>query len=246
MRILLLSFILLLGSMTSTAYGESRYFEVEVAEPYIELHTGPGRGYPVFHVADRGAQLTVIKRRTDWFKVRTDKGKEGWVTRAQMELTLTRAGEPAQFAEPQIGDFTRRRWEGGLLGGDFEGANIMTVYAAYTMTPNLSAEVSVSQAFRNSSSIILAGISLVAQPFPEWRLAPFFSLGTGAIHTDPNITRGAKDDHIEQIGSVGAGLRWYLNRRFILRAEYRNHVIFQNTDDNQEIDEWKAGLAFFF
>ena len=62
-----------------------------VAEPYIELHTGPGRGYPVFHVVDRGETITVLKRRTDWFRVRTAKGKEGWVKRAAMELTLTPA-----------------------------------------------------------------------------------------------------------------------------------------------------------
>ena len=232
--------------MTTPAYGEKQYFEVEIAEPYIELHTGPGRGFPVFHVADRGERLTVIKRRTDWFKVRTQKGKEGWVKRAQMELTLTPAGEKTQFAEPEIGDFSRRRWEVGLLGGDFEGADIMTVYAAYAMTANLSAEVSVSQTFGNFSDSIIAGISLVAQPFPEWRLSPFFSLGTGAIYVDPNVTLVDEDDRTEQIGSVGAGLRWYLTRRFIVRAEYRNHVIFQNTDDNQEIDEWKAGFAFFF
>jgi hypothetical protein len=38
----------------------------------------------------------------------------------------------------------------------------------------------------------------------------------------------------------------YLTRRFIVRAEYKNNVIFQDKDDNQEIDGWKAGFAFFF
>ena len=37
--------------------------------------------------------ITVLKRRTDWFRVRTAKGKEGWVKRADMELTLTPDGE---------------------------------------------------------------------------------------------------------------------------------------------------------
>lgn len=26
---------------------------VQVADPYLELRTGPGRGYPIFHVAAR-------------------------------------------------------------------------------------------------------------------------------------------------------------------------------------------------
>ena len=57
------------------------------------------------------------------------------------------------------------------------------------MTPNFSAELSVSQVFGDYSDALIASrISLVAQPFPEWRVSPFFSLGTGIIYTDPNVT----------------------------------------------------------
>ena len=108
--------------ITTLPSADELYYEVLVAEPYIELHTGPGRGYPVFHVVDRGNQVSVIKRRTDWFLVRTARGKEGWVKRAEMQLTLTPAGEKTAFAEAGLGDFSRRRWEGGVLAGDFEGA----------------------------------------------------------------------------------------------------------------------------
>jgi hypothetical protein len=114
------------------------------------------------------------------------------------------------------------------------------------MTRNLSAELSVSQVFGNFSDAVIGNVSLLAQPFPEWRISPFFSLGTGVIYTDPNVTLVDEVDRTEQIGSVGVGVRMYLTRRFILRAEYKNHVIFQDKDDNQEINEWKAGFAFFF
>jgi uncharacterized protein YgiM (DUF1202 family) len=219
---------------------------VKVAEPYIELHTGPGRGYPVFHVADRGELLTVLVRRTDWFKVRTARGKEGWVKREAMELTLTPEGKATRFADAGLGDFSRRRWEAGLLGGDFEGANVISVYAGYAMTPNFSAELSLGQVFGNYSDAIMASASLLAQPFPEWRVSPFFSLGSGIIYTDPNVTLVDENDRTEPIGNVGVGVRCYLTRRFLLRAEYRRYTIFQNKDDNQEIDGWKAGFAFFF
>ena len=33
--------------------------KVAVAEPYLEMHTGPGRGYPIFHVVDRGDQIEI-------------------------------------------------------------------------------------------------------------------------------------------------------------------------------------------
>jgi uncharacterized protein YgiM (DUF1202 family) len=225
---------------------EEQYFEVRVAEPYLELHTGPGRAYPVFHVVDRGELVKVIKRRTDWFMVRTRRDRQGWVKRADMELTLTPDGEPTQFADAEIGDFTRRRWEAGFLAGDFEGASIMSGYADYYLNRNLTVELTMSQIFGNFSDALTASVNLLAQPFPEWRLSPFFLLGTGAIYTDPNVTLVNEQDRTEQISNVGLGVRWYLTRRFVLRAEYQNHVIFQNKDDNQEINEWKAGFGFFF
>lgn len=246
MHLKVLAFLLLQCLVTALAHAQGEYFEVQVAEPYIELHTGPGRGYPVFHVVDRGERVEVITRKTDWFKVRTQKGKEGWVSRTQMEKTMTASGDKTRFAEPGMGDFSNRRWEAGLLGGDFEGADVMTVYGAYAMTPNLSVELSASQVFSNYSDAYTGIAALVAQPFPEWRVSPFFLVGTGIIYTDQNVTVVNGNDGTDQIGSVGAGIRCYLTRRFILRAEYRNSVIFQDSDDNQEINEWQAGFAFFF
>ena len=225
---------------------EVRYFQVRIAEPYIELHTGPGRGFPVFHVVDRGELVEVIKRRTDWFKLRTAKGKEGWARRAAMVLTLSPEGDPTEFEDADLGDFSRRRWEAGVMAGDFEGADVITAYSSYMVNKNLSAELQLSQVFGNFSDALSASINLLAQPFPEWRASPFFLLGTGAIYTDPNVTLVNEEDRWEQITNVGVGLRVYVTRRFIFRAEYQNHVILQNIDDNQEIDEWKAGFAFFF
>ncbi|MEZ5540700.1 MAG: SH3 domain-containing protein [Pseudomonadota bacterium] len=244
LRVIVACLLLCLG--VTVAHADTPYYAVRIAEPYIELHTGPGRGYPVFHVVDRGELVEVIKRRTDWFMLRTAKGKEGWASRAAMTLTLSPEGEPTQFAEAELGDFTRRRWETGFMSGDFEGANVMSVYTDYYLTPNLSAELVLSQVFGNFSDALTASVNLLAQPFPEWRISPYFLLGTGAIYTDPHVTLVNERDRTEQISNVGLGLRGYLTRRFILRAEYQNHVIFQNKDDNQEINEWKAGFAFFF
>jgi hypothetical protein len=235
-------------ALPSMLFAAARYFEAEVAEPYLELHTGPGRGYPVFHVVDRGDTVDVIKRRTDWFLVRTRKGKEGWASRAAMALTLTPAGLPTQFAEPNIGDFSQRRWEAGLIGGRFDGADAATVYGSYAFTPNLFGELSVSQVFGDFSDSYLGLASLVAQPFPKWRLSPYFTVGTGIIYSDPKSTLvdESDDDRTDQVGSVGTGVRFYLTRRFILRAEYRRTTIFQDKDDNQELDVWQAGIGFFF
>lgn len=163
-----------------------------------------------------------------------------------MELTVTASGEKTRFEEPGIGDFSSRRWEVGLLAGDFEGADIISAYAGYAMTQNFSAELALSKVIGDFSDAQVASINLLAQPFPGWRLSPYFTIGAGVIRTDPNVTLVAENDRTEQIGNAGLGTRLYMTRRFIFRAEYRRHTVFQDKDDNLEIDEWKAGFAFFF
>ena len=53
-------------------------------------------------------------------------------------------------------------------------------------------------------------------------------------------------DRTDDIGHVGAGFRIYATRRFLLRAEYKSYVVFTSRDENEEIEEWKVGFAFFF
>ncbi len=227
-------------------FAASKPLHVEVADPYIELHTGAGRGYPVFHVEERGAWIEILKRKTDWFKVRTARGKQGWVARAQLERTLTPLGTPMQIAEATQKQFAFHRWEAGAIGGDFEGADVMSIYGGFSLTPKFSLELSWSKIFARFSSGEMADASLNIHPFPEWRFSPFFALGTGVINSNPDTTLVQESDRTDQLAHVGLGLRVYLTRRFIFRVQYKNYVIFQSTDDNQEINEWKAGFAVFF
>jgi hypothetical protein len=86
----------------------------------------------------------------------------------------------------------------------------------------------------------------VSQPFPEWRFSPFFTLGAGHIATKPRVTLVQAEDSSDATAHVGLGMRVYLSRRFILRAEYKSYVAFSSDDDNEEFEEWQAGFAFFF
>ena len=225
---------------------DDEYRQVSVADPYLEMHTGPGKGYPVFHVVDRGESIDIIMRRTDWFQVRSDSGAEGWVDRAQMERTLVPEGTPIEFAEANQQDFTDSRWELGGLAGDFGGANIVSLYAGYSINPNVSVEVWGSQILGNFSNGWMGSVTVVHETWPDWRVSPYFTLGAGVIHTEPKSTIIQGEDRTDQIGHVGAGFRIYATRRFLLRAEYKSYVVFTSRDDNEEVEEWKAGFAFFF
>jgi len=41
-------------------------------------------------------------------------------------------------------------------------------------------------------------------------------------------------------------VRAYMARRFIVRGEVKEYVVFTDRDENEEDVEWKIGFAFFF
>jgi len=233
-------------ALTNFAQAAEQYKTVAVAEPFLELHTGPGRGYPKFHIVDRGESVQIIKRRTDWFLIRAKDGTEGWADRGQMQLTLQNDGSETTFAVAVQDDFTNAKWEAGLLTGDFGGANIISLYGGYSLNPNVAVEVWGSQILGNFSNGWMASVNVVHEAWPEWRISPFFTLGAGAIHTSPKSTIVQGPDRTDQVAHAGAGFRIYATRRFILRAEYKSYVVFTSRDENEEVEEWKVGFAFFF
>jgi hypothetical protein len=89
-------------------------------------------------------------------------------------------------------------------------------------------------------------VNLTHLLFPDKRLTPLFTLGAGTISTSPKATLVATLDRRDSMAHAGLGVRAWLTRRLILRAEYKAYVVFTSRDDNEEIREWKAGFSFFF
>ena len=57
------------------------------------------------------------------------------------------------------------------------------------------------------------------------------------------------EDKTNQISQIGFGVRKYLSRRFMLRLELNEYVVFSannDRDENEDISEWKLGFAVFF
>jgi len=219
---------------------------VTVADPFIELHTGPGIGFPKTQIIERGDEVTILKRRTEWFKVRGPRGNEGWARRDQMQRTLQPTGKPADFPAADEEAWKASRWSAGLAAGDFGGATVYTAFGAYRLSKHLSAELGASQILGNFSDGWAASINLSHTFFPEWRASPFFSLGTGMIKIEPKGTLAQAEDRDDQTAIVGFGVNAYVSRRFVLRAEYKGYLVLSSRNDNEDVDEWKAGFAVFF
>ena len=228
------------------AHRTHRYAQVFVTTPYLELRTGPGRGYPVFDVVARGDSVLVLFRRTQWLKVRTRRGVEGWASEEDMLRTVLADGEPLPLVIGTRAGFTSHRFEAGAFAGVLGGANLVSGYASYSFNSQLAIEASVGQFLGRYSNGVTADIGLTHVPMPQWRLSPFLMLGLGVLHVEPKATLVQPADRTEQTAYVGGGFRFYLTRSLFLRAEYKTHIVITTQNRNQVEDEWKLGFAVFF
>ncbi|HVN43393.1 MAG TPA: SH3 domain-containing protein [Steroidobacteraceae bacterium] len=88
MHRLLIATCLALLTLTATPASASDPVRAIVRDPYLDLHTGPGRGYPITYSVPRGTRVELLRSRTDWVKVRAGHGHEGWAHRAQVARML--------------------------------------------------------------------------------------------------------------------------------------------------------------
>jgi len=246
-RRLALAALLLLASLSAPAVSGAReYLQLFVSAPYLELHTGPGRGYPVFNVVPREGSVDVLFRRTDWFKVRTERGVEGWASAADMQKTVLADGSAFRVDLGDRAGFASHRYELGLFAGAYGGASLVSTYGSFSFNPQLASELALGAFYGRYSNGYTADLGLAHVFAPEERWSPFLGVGIGLVHTEPKATVVQSSTRNDPSAYVGGGIRYYITRRFFLRCEYKAHWVFTHRNQNEEADEWKAGFALFF
>lgn len=242
----LLTMMLVMSICSVVKSDEKAVARVKVVEPFIEWRSGPAEGFPIFHVSEKGEWLNLLIRKTDWMKVSDAKGHEGWIRVSDLLKTFDASGGLVSIVEPKFDDFSTRRWETGLLHGEFDSAAVNAGYVGYWMTTHLSLELWASQVLGDSSEILMANVNLLHQPFPSWRFSPFFTIGAGQIFINPKATQAQAENQSEDTIHAGFGARYYIDDRYFIRMEVKDYKVFTNRETNEEATEWKIGLSVFF
>lgn len=219
---------------------------VTVNHAYIDVYAGPGRGYPIFHALERGEQIILLKSRTEWIKIQTARGTQGWIKHSDMQYTTGPDGLPPSFQNTFQSDALVGYFEFGAAYGDFGGADTLGLTLGYRFTRNLTAELRYAQNTGQVSNSEIIAVGLLHQPFPEWRVSPFFGLGAGTIAINPNATLVETEDRKDSILQTSIGVYIHLSRRFFIRAEYTNHYMLTTRERNEEVNGWKLGFNAFF
>lgn len=232
-----------------------QFERLQVTEPFIELRTGPGRGYPVFFVAEKGAFVSIELRRTDWYRVRTpgpaaagatEGAKVGWVHRSQLETTLTEAGGSKTFRDILVDDYLARRVEAGVGWGRFKGEPMLKLWGAYRLGETLGIEATLGQVQGVFSGTDFWHASLVSEPWSDKRLSPYFSVGLGKFRNFPNTSLVNARDTDANLGHAGLGLRWYVAERFVARLDWSLYTAFVSDARSLEYRAVTLGISFFF
>jgi hypothetical protein len=219
---------------------------LQVTEPYLELRTGPGRGFPVSLVVLRHEWIDIELRHTDWYRVRTAQGKVGWVVRQQLEATLTASGVRKGFRDVLVDDFLHRRVQLGAAWSRFNGEPGLKLWSGYRMSETLSLEATLGQVQGVFSGSSYWHVDVLSEPWSDQRWSPFASIGVGRFQNEPNATLVGATITRARMAHAAVGLNYYLSDRFIVRTDYGLHTVFLSDTLTTEYRAWSIGVAFFF
>ncbi len=235
------------AAVPATASPVSKSAErLQITEAYIELRTGPGRGFPVFFVAGRDEWIEIELRHTDWYKVRTDGGKIGWVNRQQLESTLTAAGNRKSFRDILLDDYLTRRVQMGAAWGHFKTEPMLKLWSSYRLSETLSVEGTLGQVQGVFSGTDFWHINLLAEPWSDRRFSPFAGIGFGKFKNFPNLSLIGAQTTDAKLANGVVGVRYHLSDRFVVRADYSLYTAFVADTHSAEYRAFTVGISFFF
>ncbi|MFZ5504317.1 MAG: SH3 domain-containing protein [Pseudomonadota bacterium] len=230
----------------SNAPAGPRLARVRVTGPYLDLRSGPGRGYPVFYAAEKDEWVLIELRHTDWFKVRVARGTVGWVSREQMKQTVTEDGVPFELADPTLNDYLQRRFDVGLGYGASTKTSITRLWAGWRFSDTLSLDLDIADVQQRTATTGLWSASLLAEPWSDQRLSPFIGVGVGHFHYEPNKSLVNREVQDGNLGVLTLGARYFLASRVALRIDYSRYAVFVSDTDYRGYQAGTIGLSIHF
>jgi len=236
---------LLCSAWAGAADQDSDGVVLYVVDPFVEMHTAPGRGYPVFHVIEKGEPVEILKRKTNWYKVRTPAGEEGWTKAAQLGRTLAPTGIPADLPEVGHGEYLESSWRVGFTAGQFEDSTSFSLTLGYRPLSWAGVEVEAGKIYNQSVTSDYYSANVIIEPFQQWDITPYALAGVSRFSFDARQKILLSDIGDADAVNFGGGASYYIGRNFLVRAEYRVYSVSSNSDTTG-LSEWKIGLNTFF
>jgi hypothetical protein len=123
---------------------------------------------------------------------------------------------------------------------------MLKLWTSYRVSDTLGAEGTIGQVQGVFSGTDFWHINLMAEPWSDRRLSPFFAVGFGKFKNIPNQSLIGALPTNAKLANASLGLRYHLTDRFIARVDYTLYTAFVADTQSAEYRAFTAGLSFFF
>ncbi|WP_152663148.1 SH3 domain-containing protein [Arsukibacterium ikkense] len=218
--------------------------QVVVQQDFVDLRSGPGRGYPVVQVALKHDTLVLLKQRTGWLKVQY-RQQQLWLAATDLDYLYPTGSEQSLAALWQDNQ-TPARWQLGVAAGDFAGTSYYQLSASYLFSDVVALELSAGQGSGQLASNQQFLLQLGLSPWPHWRLSPYFALGGGVLLTRQRTVLVQTPERNSPLATMELGVNYPLSQRVQANVRYRRALISTERDINEETNTWLIGLRVAF
>ncbi|TQV82803.1 SH3 domain-containing protein [Aliikangiella coralliicola] len=248
-----MKYILWLSLLLTASYSclaKDIMIRLEVIDPYLEMHTGPGDGYPIIYTVEQGEMIDLLTRRPDWYEIKSSTGRIGWVKSSQIARTIQPTGEPVDLPSVSYGDYLEDSLSlgfnvGQFTGGELKGSQTFSFTSEQRWLSWFGTELEVGKYYDSEVRGRYYGLNLLFEPYSDWVVSPVIIVGTGNMKTTVQpklIPLSIEDSGYYQYGIGG---NFYLGRNFVIRAGYREYTVSTEQDD-ERLDRWHIGFNAFF
>ncbi|HAW93229.1 MULTISPECIES: hypothetical protein [unclassified Arsukibacterium] len=218
--------------------------QVVVQKDYVDLRTGPGRGYPVVEVALKDDSLQLLMQRTGWVKVQF-RQQQLWLAAADLNYLYPPGAEQSITALWQA-EQNQRQWQLGLAAGDFAGTSYYQLSGSYLFSDVVAVELSAGQGSGQQASSQQYLLQLSVSPWPHWQVSPYVALGGGVLLTRPRTVLVQTEERRSPLATMEFGLNYPLTERAQANLRYRRTLVSTDRDINEETNTWLIGLRLAF
>jgi hypothetical protein len=134
----------------------------------------------------------------------------------------------------------------GAAWGLFKSEPMLKLFAGYKLGEGLRAEATLGQVQGVYSGTDFWHLNLSTEPWADRRWSPFFAVGLGRFKNLPNASLVGAAPTDSNLANASVGVRWHLNERFIVRADYSLYTAFTSDTSTGEYSAFTLGLSFFF
>jgi len=231
-----LSVFLLSVIVTEQAFSKEKQSFV-VVSPFMEVNTGAGRMQPVFLVVDKNESFDVLKRKHDWLKIRTKKGKEGWVSLREFFRSTSRR----PYQEKQL--ISKMNWEIEMSGGLFSGENKYSIVSSYYITPAFRVGVDYEKSAGQFSSSTIVVAQLALSFYRDRMFSPYLNLGSGLFQNTPRQLLVNGDETEQVVYQYGGGLDIRAYKNMKIRFGVNDYYL---SRENENYFGWRLGVVGLF